>query len=812
MSTFLKDLALAGRSLRKRPGFSLTVVLTLALGIGATTAIFSVVNAVLIRPLPYADADRVVTVWGELRARGVNDWPFANPDFADLRAQAKTFEAVAAVNTFRGAVPGPQGETVTIRRANVTTNIFKVLGLKVARGRDFTDADGLPAAQPQQSVILSHEFWQRFYGGDQSIIGSTARIGNQTIEVLGVLEPGAELLFRPGTNMETRPDIWSPMRIDFTQGNRNNVGVRVLGRLRSDVTLQQAQAEVDQIAADLRKRFSTKQTAGLYFHVQPIGRDLVANVRQAILALMGAVVFVLLIACANVANLLLARSAARERELAVRAALGAGRGRLIRQLLTESVVLGAAGAVCGLILASLGVRLLLAMQPDDLPRLGSVSIDPLVVTFATVLGVVSVVIFGLVPALRSAKPDVIEVLRKTGRTTGLGGSTWLRSGVVVAEVVLSFVLLVGSGLMLRSFFALQQVNPGFDPNNVLTFRLANLQLQGPDAANVFLRDFTERVKALPGVESVTTAAPLPLDGGVANARWGPLAAATDESLYRQATTHFVTPGYFEAMKTKVLQGRPFTDADYRGDALYIIIDDMIAARAFPGESAVGKQLLSRIRTNEPETFEVIGVVQHQRHTSYAEEGREGMFFVSALVGNGLGGRWAVRAHDPVNLVPALRAMVATLPGPPLVTEVEPMTAFVDRATAGTRFALVLIGLFAIIAVILATVGLYSVLSTIVRQRTAEIGVRMAFGAGRGSVFGLVVGKGMLLSGSGVLLGLLAAYVLTGAMRTMLVGVTPTDPSTFVGIAALFLSVTALASGIPAMRAARLDPIAALREE
>jgi putative ABC transport system permease protein len=833
MSTLLKDLQVGFRSLRKRPGFALTVALTLGLGIGAATAIFSVVHAVLIRPLPYADADRVMTVWGELRARSVNDWPFANPDFADLRAQAKSFEALAAITTQRGAIPGPQGDAVTVRRANATVNIFKVLGLKVARGRDFADADGMPPPPPPQQAppgqpppgqpppapappppppiaIISHEFWQRFFGGDERVVGNTARLGNQTVEIIGVLAPGAELLYRPGTNMEQRPDVWTPMRIDFTQGNRNNVGPRVLGRLKPGVTVAQAQAEVDDIAADLRKRFSTKQTAGLYFHVQPIARDLVANVRPLILALMGAVMFVLLIACANVANLLLARSAARERELAVRAALGAGRGRLIRQLLSESVLLAAAGAVIGLVLASLGIRLLLALQPDDLPRLNTVAIDPVVISFASVLALVSAVIFGLVPAIRSARPDVVDVLRKTGRTAGLGGGTWLRSGVVVAEVVLSFVLLIGLGLMVRSFIELQKVHPGFDAGNVLTFRLGNFQIQG-DAVG-YVRDLAEKFKALPGVESATCAAPLPLDGGVANARYGPMAAASDESLYRQATTHFVMPGYFETMKTRVLQGRTFTDADMRQDALYIVIDDIIAARLFPGDSPIGKPMLSRIRTNDPETFEIIGVVQHQRHTSYAEPGREGMFFASALVGGNPGARWAVRAQDPVSLVPVIRAELAKLPGPPLMLDVEPMSAAIDRATAGTRFALVLIGIFAFIAVVLAAVGLYSVLSTIVRQRTAEIGVRMAFGAGRGSVFRLVVGKGMVLSGLGVILGLVAAYLLTGVMRTMLVGVTPTDPATFVGIAALFLGVTALASGIPALRAARLDPIAALREE
>jgi putative ABC transport system permease protein len=366
--------------------------------------------------------------------------------------------------------------------------------------------------------------------------------------------------------------------------------------------------------------------------------------------------------------------------------------------------------------------------------------------------------------------------------------------------------------MVRSFVELQRVNPGFDPENVLTFQLANIQVNGPEQARAFVREVRERIGAMPGVRSVSMGVPLPLDGGVANARYGPLAAASDETLYGQATTHFVHPGYFETLRTPVLQGRTFTEADNRPDALYIVIDDMIAAKLFPNESPIGKRMLSRIRTAEPETFEVIGVVAHQRHTSLAEPGREGMFFAAGLANFVLGGRWAVRVDRPSAFVSALRAEIAGLPGPPLIHQVQPMTAFVDRAMSGTRFALVLIGIFAIVAAIMATVGLYSVLSTVVRQRTAEIGVRMAFGAGRGSVFGLVVGRGMLLSGIGVVLGLVAAYSLTGAMRRMLVGVTPTDPATFAGIAALFLGVAFVACAVPALRAARLEPVTALREE
>jgi len=829
MGTLLKDLALAMRVLRKRPVFSLTVALTLGLGIGATTAIFSVVNAVLLRPLPYGNPGRIAIVWGELRNRNVHDWPFSNPDFADLRAQSTSFDALAAVITNRNAVAGPNGETETIRTAAATTNIFSVLGLKVAYGRDFVDADGVPAPPqpppaagappppqqppPPQKVILSHEFWQRHFGGDLNVVGKTAPLGPRSIEVLGVLQPGAELLFRPGTGIEQRPDFWTPLRVDFSQGNRNNVGIRVIGRLKPDRTVVAAQADVDRIATDLRKRFAIKQTAGLYFHIEPIGDDLVANVRPAILALMGAVVFVLLIACANVANLLLARSAQRERELAVRAALGARQGRIIKQLLAESLVLGAAGAVIGLFLAKQGIRLLIALKPDDLPRLDTVSIDPVVLGFAALATLASVVVFGLVPAIRAARPDLIDVLRKSGRTAGLGAGTWLRNGVVIAEVVLSFVLLVGCGLMLRSFIALQRVDPGFDPNGVLTFQLANLRFNGPDAAGPFVDDLAARLRALPGVQAASVGTPLPLDGQTANARWGTMAAAADPSLFQQAATTFVEPGYFEAMKTPVVEGRTFTEADNKRDVLYIVIDSLLARKAFPGESAVGKRLLSRIRTDDPEMFEVIGVVRHQRHATLAEEGREQMFFASALVGRIPNGTWAVRvAGDPMSFVPTLRAEIAKLPGKPLLLEIDPMTTFVDRATSATRFALILIAIFAAMAVLLATVGLYGVLSTVVRQRTAEIGVRMAFGAGRGSVFGLVVGHGMRLSLLGVALGLGVAYLLTGVMRTMLIGVRPTDPLTFITIAGIFLVVAVIACGVPALRAARLDPTVALREE
>ena len=825
MNAALADVRYAWRTLRQTPLFTLLAVGTLALGIGATSAIFSVVNAVLLRPLPYRDADRLAIVWGDLRARNVSDWPFANPDFADLRAQSTSFAGVAGVNTGRAVVPTSTGGAETIRIANVTTNIFPVLGLRVAVGRDFREEDGTPlvvaAPVPRQAApspparltVISHEFWQRRFGGDPGVVGRTVALGNVSYEIIGVLEPGAELLFPPGTNMERRPDVWATMRVNFAQGSRNNVGVRVVARLKPGISMRQAQGDVDAIAADLRRQFTTKETAGLHFRVEPIGADLVADVRQTLIALSGAVLCVLLIACANVANLLLVRSSIRERELAVRAALGAGQGRLVRQLLVESLVLAAAGGLLGLLLAQVAVRILLLMRPDDLPRLDTVAIDPVVFGFALAASLASAMIFGLVPAVRAARPDLIAVLRKSGRTAALGGGTRLRSAVVVAEVVLSFVLLTGSALMLRSFVELQRVNPGFNPDGVLTFRLANLRLGSQEAAEAFMRDTSARLTALPGVDIVAVGTPLPLDGAASNARYGTLAAAADPSLFQQADVRFVTPEYFRAMRTRVLEGRTFSQDENRSDALLVVVDNLLAQKAFPGESAVGKRLLSRIRTDEPETFEVIGVVEHQRHASLAEEGREGLFFAEALTGHIPGGRWIVRVPgDAMDIASAVRAEIARIPGRPLVTELQPMATFVGRATAKTRFVLVLIAVFAVIAVALASVGLYSVLSTVVRQRTAEIGVRMALGARTGSIFRMMVGHGLKLSGIGLACGLVAAWLLTRVLASVLVGVGPTDFYAFAGALALFFAIAGVAAAVPAWRATRLNPTTALRQE
>ena len=828
MSIVGKDVAYAVRTLRRSPGFAITAIATIALGIAASTAIFSVVNAILLRPLPYADPQRLVLIWGDMRNRNVTDFPFPPADYADLKQQGTLFEDIGAVTTGRVPLTDDDGEPEQIRIAATTTNFFTLLGARVPIGRNFIESDGTPQGPPPgddaigqpppppalpASVILSHEFWQRRYGGDRSILGRFIEIGGQRSEVVGVLEPGFELLFPPGTNTERTPDVWTALRVDFAAGSRINVFLQIVGRLKAGVTVPQAQAQVDRIASDLRRQFPIKETAGLYIRVEPMHEDLVADVRPGILALMGAAMFVLLIACANVANLLLVRLSRRERELSVRAALGGSRGQLIRQLLIESLVIAGAGAVLGTLLAWMGIDVLLALAPDTLPRTDSVSLHPLVLGFAALSTLIAAVLFGMVPALRAGRPDLMHVLRSSGRTSALGAGAKLRNAVVTGEVALAFILLVGCGLMLRSFIASQRANPGFDADNLLTFVVQNARLQTPEARQAFISQMRERLAAIPGVTSVTAAQPLPLDGGIANARWGTEQAVTDASAFQQADVHVVLPGYFETMRTPILAGRDFTEADSRPDANLVIIDRLVAEKAFPGQSPIGKRLYIRARTAEPEWYEVIGLVEHQRNVTPAADSREALYFADGYFFHGAVGRWAVRTTgEPTAITPAVRLAVGQIDALVPVAEVQPMRSFVDLAMAPTRFAFALITIFAVIAGLLAAVGLYGVLSTSVGQRTAEIGVRMVFGAPKSSIFQLVIGHGLRLTIIGVTLGLIGAFGVTRVMESMLVDISPTDPLTFAGIAVVFIAVAMAACWIPARRAAGLDPAAALREE
>ncbi len=829
----LNDISYAFRTLRKSPIFTITVVVTIALAIGASTAIFSVANGVLLRKLPYKDPERLVLARGDLQKRNVKDFPLSNADFLDLRNGAKNnFEDFAAVNTFRFTLPGLDGTPERVRAAAVSTNFFQMMGGSIIAGRDFEDSDGTPQAPPPAApagnapaadgpppppnmVMLSNEYFQQRFGGDRSIVGKTlpvaAAFGPPPI-IVGVLAPGFELLFPPQANMEQFPSLWIAARIPYDVANRNNVQWRVIGRLKPGVAISQAQAEAETIAQKIRDENAISKTAGQYFQLVPMKQHLVDEVRPAILALMGAVIFLLLIACANVANLMLVRAASRERELAVRAALGAGWWALVRQTFAEALLIAALGTALGVGLAYLGIHQLLVIAPENLPRLNAVRIDLQVLGFSILAGLLSAVLFGIIPAIRTAKPNLMEILRTSGRSGALGAAG-LRNAVVVVEVALAFVLLIGSGLMFRTFLAIQRVNLGFDPRGLLTFQLLGNIGETPQERATFKQHLREQLGAIPGVNNVTASFPLPLAGGFSPVRWGGAEALEDPSRFQAADLQIVLPGYFEAMGTRLLAGRTFTQDDNTPDHNRLIIDQALAAKAFPNESAVGKRILFRVRTPEAQWGEIIGVVAHQRNSSLIEPGREQLYVTDGYVNNQAASWWALRTDgDPAALAGAVREVVRRAGSETLINEMQPMDSLVVQAQAQTRFSLLLIGVFSTIAALLAGVGLYGVLATSVRQRTAEIGVRMALGAAPSRIFRLMVGKGLYLSVIGIAIGLLAALALTRVLASMLVEVKPTDPVTFVFVSVLFLLIALIASWLPAQRAAGLDPTTALRSE
>ena len=831
-----REIIFAARVLRKSPVFTATALVTIALGIGASTAIFSVANAVLLRPLPYKNPDKLVFAISDLRKRNVKDFPLSNTDFLDLRnGTAAVFEEVAAVSTNRGTMPREDGTSEQIRRGFVSTNFFRTLGAKIVLGRDFMDADGTPQLAPPPAaaglaapagapqgppplpniILLSYDFWQRRFGGRTDILGKGipgAPPGRT--QIVGVVEPGFELLFPTSANLERLPDFWVAARIPYDSVNRVQVIHRAIGRMRDGVSVQRAQAAVDRVAEQICKVSPISATAGLAMRVEPMHQHIVEEVRPAIVALMGAVIFLLLIACANVANLLLVRASLRERELAVRTALGGSWLRLVCGTLAEALWLAAGGAVAGVAIAAFMIDRLRAIAPATLPRLDAVRIDPVVLGFTALAALAAAALFGLIPAVRAARPDVAIVLRGSSRNAGLGGGGWMRNTVVVIEVAMCFVLLVGSGLMFRTFQALQRVDPGFDPKGMLTFGLVGGNRGNqPPLRQAFMRTLEAKMRAIPGVQAVAASFPFPLTGGFSPIRWGLENALTDPSRFMAVDFQIVLPGYFEAMKTPLVAGRTFTEEDNLPTRDSVVVDTMLAAKAFPGQSALGKRILIRARGLQPEWVQIIGVVAHQRQISLSDPGREQLYITDGYLGHGNATRIGLRtAGDPAKLAPAVREAIAQQDKTLVMVDMQTMDTVVEKAQAGTRFQLLLIGVFAAIAALLAGVGLYGVLSTLVRQRTAEIGVRVAMGAEPATIFSLIVGQGLKLSALGVGVGLVAAYALTSIMSSMLFGVKATDPLTFASMVVLFLGIAAISSWLPARRAASLDPTRALRDE
>ncbi|HMD39038.1 MAG TPA: ABC transporter permease [Candidatus Acidoferrum sp.] len=826
---FLRDLAFAGRTLRKSPIFAITAALTIALGVGASTAIFSVTNAVLLRPLPYQNPDQLVIIPTDMRNRGVKDFPFSNANFIDLREATKNeFQGLAGVFTFPITLTGNDGTPERVHMGVMTTNYFELVGARIAVGRGFSDEDGAPQPPPPATAnqapttpplpiiaIISYEYFQRRFGGNPNAIGQTLNKGKPfSPRIVGVLAPHFQIYFPPSADQEAAPDVFIANRLGYDAAQRNGVSMHVIGRLKPGVSVERARAAAEQVAAEARKNFPIEGTAGYAIRVEPMRQHLVSEVRPAILVLMGGVICLLLIACANVANLLLVRSSLRERELAIRSAIGAGWWDLARQILCEALLLATIGALGGLGIAWVGIHQLLALAPANLPRLDSIQIDSSVLIFTIISSLLAAAIFGLAPAWRAARPDVMLVLRGTSRSEGLASGGLSRKIVVGVEVALAYVLLIGSGLMVRSFVELQRIDPGFNPHGLLTFQVQSDRfLQKPEERAVATRQLEERLRAIPGVQSVTAASPFPLTGGYSPIRWGLEDALADASKYKAVNPLIVLPGYFETMRTPLLEGRTFTEEDNQPNHTQVVVDKMLAERAYPGQSVIGKRILIRIQTPEPVWVEIIGVVAHQRGVSLSEPGREQVFFTDAYIGSGATDHWALRIDgDPAKYGNDVRAALKALDPHLLITDLQPMDAVVEKAQGGTRFSLLLIGAFAVIAALLAGVGLYGVLATVVRQRTAEIGIRMALGAQPGNIFQLVVGQGLLLTTIGVVFGLIGGLIITREMASMLIGIKATDPLTFFTMAVVFFVIAGTSAWLPARRAASLDPTAALLEQ
>ncbi|HLJ48317.1 MAG TPA: ABC transporter permease [Bryobacteraceae bacterium] len=788
-SDLRQDLAYAARMLRKAPAFAATAVVTIALGIAASTAIFSVTDAILLRPLPYKNPGRLVLA---------SDF-FSNARFFDLRnATSGVFEDTSSIMVFRAIVPREDGTAERINKGLVSTSFLSMLGAHVVFGRDFTDADGKPHGvtpppfpPPEGSVaILSYEYFQRRYGADRSVLGRHMMGANGTgPEIVGVVEPGFKLILPDRPN----PEVWIANDRGYDAPNRDALMLQVVAHLRHGVT---------------------PDTARAYTRVGLWQSTLVNEVRPAILAIFGAVIFLLLIACANVANLLLVRVSLRDHEIAVRSALGARAGRLTRQLLAEAVLLCGLGTSFGVALAWIAVREILVLAPADLPRLQSASIDWRVLAFSALAGLVESAVLGLLPAWRAIRSGIMDVIRGSERSSQRPSGGLLRSAVIVGEVALSFVLLIGSGLMVRSFLELRRVNPGYDPHGLLTFLPVGdaHDFQRPQRRIGFLLALEDRLRAIPGVQSVGAATGLPLHtaGSAIGIQWGTDRIPADP--FRNADLPTVLPGYFETLRSRVVEGRTFSEVDNLEQRPLAVIDQQLAAKAFPNQSAIGKRLF--VRVPDPQWLEIIGVVEHQRLGSLVDPGRDQIFMSDGCWGIGISRHWALRTNgDPENLAPLVRDAIARFaPGRLAITEMQTMDTTVQQAQTATRFQLLLIAIFAAISALLAAVGLYGVLASAVRQRTPEIGVRMALGATPATIFKLVIGRGLALSSAGIVVGIVAAAVLTRAISSMLVGVKPTDPATFAAIAVLFLLIAALSSWVPAHRAAALDPITALRDE
>jgi putative ABC transport system permease protein len=803
MNTLLQDLRYGLRMLVKNKSFTAIAILALGLGIGANTAIFSLVNGVLLRPLPFPDAERIIYFDGKNPSSGITESNVSFLDFTDWSQQTDLFASTAAYWTGNANLGADGAEPERVPRAGVTSGFFSVLGVQPVLGRTFVPEDDKPGTI--SVAIISHGLWKRRFGSDPAIVGKQVQISSRPITVIGVMPSGFEY--------PEQTQIWVTSAVNLSEEPRENRAWSAIARLNTGIDLQQTQTRLSAINAQLAKQFR-ETNKGWDVGLSTLHERLVREVKPSLLALLGAVGFVLLIACANVANLLLARSAARQKEIAIRAAMGASRTRVLRQMLTESILLSAIGGIAGLLLSIWLTDVLMSIVPEGAPRLDQVGIDYRVLTFALGISALTGILFGIVPALQASKLDVTSALKEGGRSAEGHRRTSARSLLLIGEVALSLMLLVGAGLLIKSFLRLQEVRPGFNPHNVL---MASVALPGAKYKDQqfaeFFRQLKERLEALPGVQAVGGAINLPLGasgyqigrGFIAEGR--PL--TVDEA--RDSSFSTITGDYFRALQIPLLAGRTFELRDNPEAPKVVIINESAAKRHFGSPSAaIGKRLT--IWRDEKFMREIVGVVGDTKASSLTGESGAQIYVPHAQDAQWNFMAMVIRtASDPTAFAATLRREVQALDKDQPIYNVRTMDDVVANSLGTRRVSMQLFAVFACAALLLAAIGIYGVMAYSVTQRTQEIGIRMALGAQRSDVLALVIRQGMTLTVIGVVVGLAGAFALTRLMANLLFGVAATDPLIFVAIPLLLLFVALVACYLPARRAARLDPTIALAQ-
>ena len=814
--SFLQDLRYAARLLVKKPAFTIFALLSLAVGIGVNTAIFSIVNVVLLEPLPYEHGRQLAIVWTTFPSAGVSRAVASGPELAELRKRSRLFQDFAGTWVGSAILIG-EGEPEQIRLGQVTANFFSVLGVKAALGRTFLPEEEGGGRAPV--ILISDSLWRRRYAADPHIVGKSIRTANATLTVVGVMPHDFELILPVDTGVPPDIQAWIPFQYPLDQSPRELGFLRVIARLRDGANFAQAQAELDGIARGLRAEFREYSDQQMGLVVLPLQADATRDVRAPLLALFAGVGLVLLLSCANVANLLLARAGERTREMTMRRALGATRSRIVRQLLTESVLLAVLGGSAAVGVAAVLLKLVPIFWPRVVPRLSAVALDTPTLLFTLGLSLLTGIIFGLTPALQGSRANAAESLKVAGKNFASGNQR-LRRLLVLAEVAFAFVLLTGAGLMLRTFAHLLQVDPGFRPQSVFTFAISppGIRYRGDPQIINLLTELEKALSALPGVEEAGSISHLPFDD---YGNWYSYYFPEGRPLEKQQTTmadhRSISPSAFRALGIPLLAGRYFTESDDASHPQVVIVDDMLAEKTWPGQSAVGKRLSVETYHNrqfKQEWAEVVGVVKHVRYHSLMRQVRPQVYLPYMQNSRGtMQMSFVLKTQGTAeSLLPEVRKAVAALDKELPVSRFRPLDDLVNIARTSTRFTTLLSGLLAMISVLLACIGIYGVTSCSVRQATNEIGVRMALGAQRTDILRMVLRQSMLFIVLGVVVGLLCSAAVAPLLSSLLFQVRPLDLMTFMLVMTLLLVIGLLACLLPATRASRLDPMAALRYE